>query len=130
TAKTFGMITYTQGIVSLTSLGSRICDPNQEASAKADAFLAVPLYSRIYEQFKGGVLPPPSGLETAMVTLGVAPKQKDTARQVFQRSATEAGFFAYGPNRLVLPSIKASTSSKDSDSPKISEGDHRGGRKN
>jgi len=43
-----------------------------------------------------------------MVTLGVAPKQKDKARQVFQRSATQAGFFQYGTSKLVLPSVKAS----------------------
>ena len=109
TAKTFGFVTSVQGTVTLTPLGSRLCDPNQEASAKADAFLSVPLYVRIYEQFKGGVLPPPSALENAMVSLGVAPKQKDTARQVFQRSATEAGFFAFGANRLVLPSFKNGT---------------------
>jgi len=108
TAKTFGLLTYSQGTITLTKLGTQICDPDQEPTAKAEAFLAVPLYKAVYEQFKGGTLPPPPGLETAMVSLGVTPKQKATARQVFQRSATEAGFFAYGPSRLVLPAIKAS----------------------
>lgn len=108
TAKTFGLLTYSQGTITLTKLGTQICDPDQESAAKAEAFLAVPLYKAVYEQFKGGTLPPTVGLETAMVSLGVTPKQKATARQVFQRSATEAGFFAYGQGRLVLPSIKAS----------------------
>lgn len=108
TAKTFGLLTYTQGTITLTKLGAQICDPEQEVAAKAEAFLAVPLYKAVYEKFKGGTLPPTSGLETAMVSLGVTPKQKATARQVFQRSATEAGFFAYGQSRLVLPAIKAS----------------------
>ena len=112
-AKTFGLLTHGQGMVTLSSLGSRINDPSQEAAAKADAFLAVPLFCKIYEEFKGSVLPPAAGLEAAMVAHGVTPKQKDTARQVFQRSATEAGFFAYGVNRLVLPSFKASSSPKD-----------------
>src|ERR1019366_4738834 len=108
TAKTFGLLTYSQGTITLTKLGTQICDPEQEAAAKAEAFLAVPLYKAVYDQFKGGTLPPPPGLETAMVSLGVTPKQKATARQVFQRSATEAGFFAYGQSRLVLPAIKSS----------------------
>ena len=126
TAKTFGLVTYSQGIVTLTLLGSRLSDPAQEVAAKADAFLAVPLFSKIYEQFKGGVLPPAAGLETAMVALGVTPKQKDTARQVFQRSATEAGFFAYGSSRLVLPSFKSSAAAqpKDSDDTKNGGVDH------
>jgi hypothetical protein len=132
-AKTFGLLTYAQGIVSLTPLGSRLSDPAQEAAAKADAFLAVPLFSKVYEQFKGGVLPPAAGLETAMVALGVTPKQKDTARQVFHRSATEAGFFAYGPSRLVLPSFKPSSTPappKPSDEAKNGEVDHTRGKKN
>jgi hypothetical protein len=40
--------------------------------------------------------------------MGVAQKQKEKARQAFQRSATSAGYFWSGPNRLVRPSIKAS----------------------
>jgi hypothetical protein len=108
TAKMFGFLTYTQGTVTLTQLGSRLCDPQQEAAAKSEAFLTVPLYKALYDNYKGVALPSGTGLESAMVTLGVAPKQKDKARQAFQRSATQAGFFAYGPNRLVLPPIKGS----------------------
>src|SRR5207237_1416569 len=95
--------------VSLTSLGTRICDPQQEQAAKADAFLTVPLYKQVYEQFKGASLPPASGLETTMGNLGVAPKQKGNARQVFHRAATQAGFFAFGPARLVYPPIKGAS---------------------
>ncbi|MFL6315054.1 MAG: hypothetical protein ACJ71W_23350 [Terriglobales bacterium] len=108
TAKLFGFVSYDRGTVSLTSLGQKISDPEKQKSARVEAFLAIPLYKAIYEQFKGTTLPPNAGLESAMETLGVAPKQKDKARQVFQRSATQAGFFAYGNNRLVPPTIKAS----------------------
>jgi len=108
TAKMFGLISYNKNGVSLTTLGQRIVDPQKEKQAKAEAFLLVPLYNAVYEQFKGMTLPGNPGLEGAMETLGVAPKQKDKARQVFQRSATQAGFFAFGNNRLVMPSIKAS----------------------
>jgi hypothetical protein len=106
TARIFGLVTNAQGTVTLTPLGTRICDQQQEQAAKAEAFLTVPLYKQVYEQFKGASLPPASGLEASMVTMGVAPKQKSNARQVFHRSATQAGFFAYGPSRLVYPVIK------------------------
>ncbi len=105
-AKTFGLVTYGGGSVTLTKLGSQICDPEQEAPAKAESFLAVPLYRAVHEQFKGLTLPPATGLEAAMANLGVSQKQKDRARQVFTKSATQAGFFAYGPNRLVAPAFK------------------------
>jgi hypothetical protein len=108
TAKMYGLLTYDRGTITLSSLGARISDPDQEKSARAESFLTIPLYKAVYEQFKGATLPPTSGLETAMATLGVAPKQKEKARQVFQRSATQAGFFAYGNNKLVMPSIKGS----------------------
>ncbi|MGA8733839.1 MAG: hypothetical protein WB558_07960 [Terriglobales bacterium] len=106
-AKTFTVLNYDKGVVTLTSLGSRICDPQQERAARVEAFLAVPLYAKVYEEFKSGSLPPVSGLENFMVKAGVAEKQKDKARQVFQRSAKQAGFSEYG-DRLVRPSIKAS----------------------
>ena len=40
-----------------------------------------------------------------MVSLGVAAKQKDRARRVFQRSAERAGFFEHGNGRLVMPGV-------------------------
>jgi hypothetical protein len=35
----------------------------------------------------------------------VGTKQKERARQIFQRSADQAGFFAYGRNKLVRPIV-------------------------
>lgn len=110
TAKMYGLLTYDRGTVTLSPIGTKLCDPEQEKAARVEAFLAIPLYKRIYEEFKNGTLPPTSGLETAIGGFGVAPKQKERARQVFQRSAAQAGFFAFGNNKLVMPSIKASTS--------------------
>src|SRR5258706_10711413 len=43
-AKVFGLVTINQGNVTLTDLGRRLNDPKAEPTAKADAFLAVPLY--------------------------------------------------------------------------------------
>jgi hypothetical protein len=114
-ARTFGLITYTQGNVSLTELGSQIVDPDHEREARAQSFLKVPLYSAIYEQNKGKILPGNVGLEGAMVNLGVAAKQKDKARQAFQRSAKEAGFFSYGATKLVYPVFGQERAGKPSD---------------
>lgn len=108
TAKMFGLLNYDRGTVTLSPLGTRVADPQQEAGARAEAFLTIPLYRALYDQYKNVTLPPTSGLETAIGNLGVAPKQKDKARQVFQRSAKQAGFFAFGADRLVMPSIRAS----------------------
>jgi hypothetical protein len=109
TAKVFGLITTSQGSVTLTPLGSRICDKQQEAAARVEAFLTVPLYSKVYEQFQGGVLPPTnSGLEATLGSHGVAVKQRERARQILLKSAQEAGFFQFGKERLVKPAIRAS----------------------
>lgn len=103
TARIFGLVTYSQQLASLTPLGHRICDPEQEQASKAEAFLTVPLYKAIHELYKGKLLPPTGGLESAMANAGVAEKQKGKARQVFNRAASQAGFFKFGANRLVLP---------------------------
>jgi len=104
-AKLFGLIENPTGKFQLTSVGFDILDPSRTAAAKVTAFLSVPLYKRVYEEFKGKQLPSrPAGLENAFVQLGVSSKQKDKARHAFDKSARSAGFF---PNtqedRLVMP---------------------------
>lgn len=108
TAKTFGLLVYDKSTVTLSEIGLRAVDGQQEKSARVDAFLAVPLYKRVYDQFKGTSLPGNAGIENFMVSVGVAQKQKDKARQVFQRSAKQAGFFELSADRLTLPAIKGS----------------------
>jgi hypothetical protein len=120
TARSFGLATYSNGTITLTPLGSRLADPDQEKAAKAEAFLSVPLYKRLYDDFKGSVLPPTNaGLETVIEGLGVSTKQKDKARQAFQRSAQQAGFFAYGTTKLVYPTLAATSGSTTK--PKVEE---------
>ena len=91
--------------VTLTPLGRRIADPAAEPNARADAFLHVPLYQRIFEAHDGYTLPGPGPLERFMRDTGVSPKQTGKARQAFMRSARQAGFFAHGEDRLVRPSF-------------------------
>jgi hypothetical protein len=106
TAKIFSLIEGAGvGEVRLTDLGFRVVDRTQERQARAEAFLSVELYRKLFEDFKGRMLPPrPAPLERTFENYGVAPKQKDKARQAFERSAQQAGFFDHGRDRLVMPS--------------------------
>jgi hypothetical protein len=104
-ARMFGILDPASDRRKLTPLGRMIVDPRQERGAKADAFLRVPLYSAIYERYKDSVLPPEKTLETEIVGLGVAEKQRSLARQVFTRSAQQAGYSEHGNNRLVRPGV-------------------------
>ena len=104
-AKLFGLVlSERSGRVGLTDLGRQIIDPEHSRQARAMAFLNVPLYKQVYEQFKGSVLPPIPGLERAIEEMGVGSKVKKRARQVMLRSAKQAGFFEHAFNRMVMPS--------------------------
>lgn len=105
-ARMFGLLENAAGKYQLTPLGFEILDPSREKAAMATAFLNVPLYKRVYDDFRGRQLPPrPHGLEQAFQNFGVAPKQKDKARHVFDRSARQAGYFQNGDDRLVAPVV-------------------------
>jgi hypothetical protein len=112
-ARMFGLIETVSGNHKLTAQGRAIVDPQQERTARANAFLNVPLYKAIYEKYKGGVLPPAAALERDIVGLGVAEKQTGRARQVFERSAEQANFFEHGKNRLVMPAVAVRESVQD-----------------
>lgn len=121
TAATFGLTENERGRVRLTPLGRRIADPTQEAAARADAFLTVPLYSSVYENFKGYALPGAAAIEKFMRDVGVSSKQTDKARQVFMRSARQANFFEHGEDRLVRPAgstVGAALPPTDTETPK------------
>jgi len=116
TARIFGLLTNSRGMVTLSKLGTQVVDPQQQRAARVEAFLNVPLYKKLYDQFKGAALPPASGLDATIVGLGAAPKQKETARRVFQRSAELAGFFEIAKDRLTHPSLKGGSESVSSES--------------
>jgi len=111
TARVFGIVESDRGRVELTDLGIRIVDPQYERAAKAEAFLRVPLFKALYDKLAGQTLPPPQALEHMAEQAGVAPKQKDRARQSFIRSAKQAGMFDLSPDRLAMPpGLNGSTS--------------------
>jgi len=116
-ARTFAIIETIQGRYQLTELGFAITDKGRERAARVDAFLSVPLYRRIYEEFRNKQLPPrPQALEHAFVGFGVARKQKERARQAFDRSAQQAGFFDQGGrDRLIRPPVGSTSQSSFDD---------------
>ena len=126
-ARMFGLIeTREAGQHYLTELGKKMVDPLSQRAARVRAFLSVPLYSRMFNEYKGGVLPPAAALELAIERAGVAPKQKGRARQIFERAAEQAGFFDQGKNRLVEPGI-AKRDDTGQDKPLEVEKPHEGG---
>jgi hypothetical protein len=107
TARMFGLISNTGGKYALTDIGFAILDKDEkrQRAARAQAFLNVPLYKRTYEEFRGKQLPPRHGLEQAFARFGVSAKQVGVARLAFEKSATQAGYFAAGTDRLIEPII-------------------------
>jgi hypothetical protein len=115
TARIFGVIDTKGGNYELTEIGFEIVDASRQAEAKIKAFLNVPLYKRVYDEFRGKMLPPrPHGLERAMVNFGVTEKNARHARLAFEKSARLAGFYPGGnEDRLVMPfglAVPATTS--------------------
>lgn len=107
-ARMFGLIDMRRQQVTLTPLGQAIIDPAQETASRVEAFLQVPLYKAIYEEFNSTQLPGDPGLEASIRRHGVTPNQVSRARQVFARSADHAGFFkTAGRHRLVAPSVSS-----------------------
>lgn len=89
----------------LTEAGVAIVEKEHDSTVRADAFLRVPLYAAVYQKYHDRKLPHRHRLEDEMKELGVPPKQVDKARQVFERSARQAGLLDISDNRLVHPRV-------------------------
>lgn len=132
TGKTFGLLTYKGGTIELTDLGIQVIDAQFERKAKVEAFMKVPLFKQLFDKLNGVTLPPPAAVERMIEQLGVAPKQKDKARQVFMRSAKQVGLFELSGDRLSLPpglngAIKEAVTSAENTVQKKSGGGSGGG---
>lgn len=97
----------------LSDIGLRLVDKSAEAEARANAFMAVPLYSALYELYRGKLLPPTKALEREICNLGVSVKQATKARQIFQSSAKHAGYFDSGEDRLVRPRVSGTSAASE-----------------
>lgn len=129
-ARIFGLVETERGQVSLTPVGRQIIDAQKEKAAKITAFLNVPLFYAMYEQFHGYALPPAAAIERQMAELGVAGKQTERARQTFMKSAQSAGFIDPQTGRFVKPGPGATPTeepeSPESKTPKGGDGDGGG----
>lgn len=103
----------------LSDIGLRLVDRSAEAEARANAFMAVPLYSALYELYRGKLLPPTKALEREICNLGVSVKQATKARQIFQSSAKHAGYFDSGEDRLVRPRVSGSSAAAEFERPGV-----------
>ena len=111
----------------LTGIGRKLAVDETKAEGRADAFLAVPLYAEIYDEYRGKPLPPAKALENVMEKLGVANKQTDRARQAFERSAQYAGFFELGSDKLVKPRADTSHTPQPLEGERMNGGGNGGG---
>jgi hypothetical protein len=104
-SKHFGLIN-TGSNITLTERAKTILSPvmpEDALAAKVDAFLAVPLFSKVHEHFKGAQLPPEAGLKNLFLnSYKVLPDRVAQAVRVFLNSAEQAGFFSTSGDRSRL----------------------------
>jgi hypothetical protein len=105
-ARMFGLIEYGGDTAQLADLGEDILDPHKAQAAKSDAFLRVPLYAKLYEEYQGYALPQAAAIQRKMELLGLPKKQVERARQVFAASVETAGFIN-NHGRFVKPVVSA-----------------------
>ncbi|MHB8424870.1 MAG: hypothetical protein ACYDB9_06915 [Gammaproteobacteria bacterium] len=109
-AKMFGLIQEEGGQLKLTDRAHQILSPvmpEDEKRAKADAFLAVELFQKVYEMFNGRALPSEVGLKNLFQsTFKIVPDRIVPALRVLMVSADTAGFLSANRDRIVMPLIK------------------------
>lgn len=127
-ASAFGFVIYERGgRISLTKLGRQVLDQSTQRKARAESFLNVEIYKKVYDEFKGGPFPPQPALERALIRMGVSSKVADRARIVLMRSAKQAGFFDSAADRLVKPPIRDDETDDSSDEQNRGGGNGGGG---
>jgi hypothetical protein len=134
-AKLFGLIEGPPGRIVITPLAQKILMPikipEDQRQALIDAFMRVPLYKAVYEEYHGKELPPTFGLKNALRTMfSVTPRRIDQAYRALINSAETAGFFEVRGSRtqLIMPSVPAGLprhSAPDDEIPP--DGDQRSG---
>ena len=93
--------------------------PEDAVAAKAEAFLNVELFAKVFEQFRGKQLPPEVGLKNLFKSAPyfILPDRIDPAVRVFLNSAAQATFLTDDRTRLIQPSVSAANNEK-ADPPK------------
>jgi len=80
--------------------------PEDAITAKLEAFLAVPLFAKVFEQFRGSQIPHEPGLKNLFQnTYKLLPDRVPQAIRVLLNSAAQAGILTADRTRLVKPAI-------------------------
>ena len=114
-SKAYGLIEQEGDQLRVTDRGRAIVAPVLPADAdraRLDAFLNVPLFKRVYEEYNGQSLPPETGLRNLLAArYGVAPGRVIPTVSILLESAQEAGLFKVAGNRsrMVAPLPAATT---------------------
>jgi len=112
-ARTFGLIADMNKELRVTPLGYKIISPEsqeQYAEGLVEAFLTVPLFKAIYDEYRGRDLPEGLGLKNALrLKFKIVPKRIDPVYRVFFESAEVAGFFKTrgSKTQLIAPVIRS-----------------------
>mgnify|MGYP001116194946 CR=1 FL=1 len=122
-AKQFGLVEFDGNTVSCVDRATRILHPvfeQDEAIARVEAFLSVPLFSTVFEAFDGKQLPADVGLQNMLENrLGIVPDRVKPALRVLMNSAEQAGFFATTGNksRMIKPVLTGTPPSPSDPAP-------------
>lgn len=121
-AKLFGLIQQQGENLSLTERGTSILSPvmpDDEIRGRLDAFLSVPLFSAVYEQFKGQALPPEVGIKNLLKTrFGIVEDRVTPALRVLMDSAEQAGLFkTTGDRSKMIKSVVTESRTPESKTP-------------
>jgi len=110
-ARMFGYVSTAQGKFVVTERALSALQPvmpEDSINAKADAFLSVPLFAKLYEDFRGRTLPPEVGLRNLFLnSYRILPDRIPDALRVFMNSAAQCGFFDSGRDRLIRPATNS-----------------------
>lgn len=133
--KMFGLLEEFGDSIVLSERAKKIISPvtNSDADqAKADAFLSVELFRRVFDDFNGHTLPGEAGLKNLFEnTYKIVPKQVAPALRIMLDSADTAGYFRATGNRakMVKPiisetsmEVRGNSERKQEDRSKIGEG--------
>lgn len=104
--KHFGLIDASRDRITTTERAKKIISPvlpDDAVNARVEAFLAVLLFSKVFDQFRGSQLPPEAGLKNLFrTTYKILPDRVAQSVRVFLNSAEQAGFFSTSGDRSRL----------------------------
>lgn len=103
--ETYKQVFRSRNQVFITELGRSAVsnDMGVRTQARQQAFLNVELNRALLQRYVGRTLPPNTELDREIHEMGVPESSTDSARQIFLRSAKEAGFLSDDSNVLTLP---------------------------